>query len=129
MAQPLGAHHTMQRNPFSTHLLQVPAKQVEAPLVRNFTGTLEIGFSIVSSADVNISVLLKRFLSYALKTNPEFHILPLQGRDQSIAYPNGIPAAKEGIDFYFQHKMGKDGVRGKINVTMTKSIGQMKDMN
>jgi hypothetical protein len=27
-------------------IFHAPAKQVEAPLVRNFTGTLEIGFSI-----------------------------------------------------------------------------------
>jgi hypothetical protein len=34
-------------------------KQVEAPLVRNFTGALEIGFSIGMSADINISALIK----------------------------------------------------------------------
>jgi hypothetical protein len=89
---------------------------------------LKIGFSIRSAFDVNGSVLLKRFLSYALKTDPNFHILPLKGGNQSIAYPDGIPATKEGIDLYFQHKIVKDGIGGKITVTMTKSIGQMKDI-
>jgi hypothetical protein len=46
-----------------------------------------------------------------------------------MEYPNGIPTTKEGIDLYFQHKRLKDGVRGNINVTMTKSIRQMKDMH
>jgi hypothetical protein len=34
---------------------------------------------------------------------------------------------KEGIDLYFKHKVVKDGVRGNINVTMSKSIVQMKE--
>jgi hypothetical protein len=105
-----------------------PAKQAEAPLVRSFTETLQIGFSIGSSVDINVSALLKRFLSCALKTDPDFRILPLQGGNQSISKPNGIPTTKEGIDLYFQHKTVKDGVRGKITITVLKSIGQMKDM-
>jgi hypothetical protein len=105
-----------------------PAKQVEAPLVRSFTGTLETGFSIGSAVDVSISVLLKRFLLYALKNDPDFHIILLKGGNQIIAYPNGIPTTKEGIDLYLEHNIVKDGVRGNITVTMMKSIGQMKDM-
>jgi hypothetical protein len=110
-------------------VLHAPAKKVETPLVRRFTVTIDIGFSIGSYVDVNVSVLLKIFLSYALKTHPRFRILPLQGGNQSIAYPDDTPNTKEGIDLYFQHKIVKYGVRGKINVTMEKSIGQMKYMN
>jgi hypothetical protein len=65
---------------------------------------------------------------YALKTDPNFRILPLKRGNQSIAYLNGIPTTKEDIDLYFQYKTVKEGVRGKITVTMMKSIGQMKDM-
>jgi hypothetical protein len=36
-----------------------PEKQAEAPLVQSFTGTPKIGFSIGSSADINVSALLK----------------------------------------------------------------------
>jgi hypothetical protein len=93
-------------------VFHAPAKQVEAPLVRSFTGTLEIGFSIRLSVDINVGVLLKIFLPYDLKTDPEFCILPIQGGNQSIAYPNGIPTTEEGINLYFQHKMVKDSTRG-----------------
>jgi hypothetical protein len=110
-------------------VFHAPAKQVEEPLVRNFTGTLEIGFSIGTMAGTNISVLIKRFLLFALKTYPGFRILPLEGGNQSIAYPNGIPTTKEEIDLYFQHTMVKYGLRGNINVTMIKCIGKMKDMH
>jgi hypothetical protein len=105
-----------------------PAKQAESPLVRSFTGTLEIGVSIRSSVDININALLKLFLPYALNIDTDFRILPLQGGNQIISYPNGDPTTKEGIDLYFQHKTVKDGVRGKITVTMSKLISQMKDM-
>jgi hypothetical protein len=44
-------------------------------------------------------------------------------------WPNVIPTWKEGIDLYFQHKTVKDGVGGKVNVTIEKLIGQMKEMN
>jgi hypothetical protein len=105
-----------------------PVKQVGAPLVRSFTGTLEIGFSIGSAVNVDVSVMLKLFLSYVQKTDPNFRILPLKGGNQSIFYSNGIPTTKEGIDLYFQSKIGKDGVGCKITVTMSRSIGQVKDM-
>jgi hypothetical protein len=94
-------------------VFHAPAKQVEDPLMRSFTGTLEISFSIGSSVDVNVSALIKRFLSYALKTDPKFRIIPFQGGNKSIVYPNGIPTMKEGIELYVQHKMAKYGVRVK----------------
>jgi hypothetical protein len=97
------------------------------PMVRSFTGTLKIGFTVTSTDEVNISTLLKLFLYFALKTDKDFQIQPLLGGDRSIAWPNGIPGTKEGIDLYFKHKVAKYGVKGKINVTMTKSIGQMKE--
>jgi hypothetical protein len=106
-----------------------PAKHIEAPLGRSFTGTLEIGFSIGMANGINVSALLNRFLSFTLKTDTEFHILPLEEGNQSIAWPNGIPPSKKGIDLYFQHNTVKDGVRGKINVTMSKSIGKIKEIH
>jgi hypothetical protein len=98
-------------------------------MVRSFTGTLDIGFTVKKTDDVNVSTLLKHFISFALKTDKDFLIQPLQGGDQGIAWPNGIPIMKEGIDLYFQHKIVKGGVRGKINVTTLKFIGQMKETN
>jgi hypothetical protein len=61
-----------------------PVNQVKAPLVCSFTGTLEIGFSIGTMADISIMALLKRFISFAMKTDSEFRILPLKGGNQSI---------------------------------------------
>jgi hypothetical protein len=48
--------------------------------------------------------------------------------NQRISYPNGIPSFKEGSDLYFQHKTVKYGVRGKITFTMSKSVGQLKEI-
>jgi hypothetical protein len=76
-----------------------------------------------------VSTLLKRFLSFSLKTDLDFWILPLTGGNQSIVWPNRVPTLKEGIDLYFQHKTVKDGVRRKINVTMKKLFGLMKEMH
>jgi hypothetical protein len=103
------------------------ATKVSAPMVRSFTGTLKIGFTVTSTDEVNVITLLKRFLSFALKTDKDFRIQTLLGGDQSIAWPNGNPGKKEGIDLYFKHKIVKDDVRGNINVNVMKSIGQMKE--
>jgi hypothetical protein len=65
---------------------------------------------------------------YTLNTDPDFRIILIQGGNQIIFYPNGIPTTKEVVDLYFQHKTVKDGVRGNITVTMSKWIDQMKDM-
>jgi hypothetical protein len=75
-----------------------------------------------------MSVPFKHFLLYALKADPNFRILTIQGGNQSISYPNEIPKTKEGNELYFQHKIVKDGVRGKITVTMSTSNDQTKDM-
>jgi hypothetical protein len=72
-------------------------------------------------------MLLKHLLSFVFKTDKDLRIQPLQGGDQSIAWPNFIPATKEGIDLYLKHNVVKDGYRGNINVTKPKSIGKMKD--
>jgi hypothetical protein len=91
-------------NPWSPPLnennavFHTPVNRAETPLVRSFTGTLEIGFLIGTKADINVSALLKIFLSFTLKTDPEFRILPLEGGNQSIEWLNGIPTSKEGID-------------------------------
>jgi hypothetical protein len=105
------------------------ARTAASPMVRSFTGTIEIGFTVTIMDDVNVSTLIKRCLSFALNMDTDFLIQPLQGGDQSIAWPNGTPATKEGIYLYFQHKVIKDGVRGKINVKISKSISQMKEAN
>jgi hypothetical protein len=104
------------------------SKQKHLYLVMSYIGTLEIGFSVGSSVDVNDSALPKRILLYALNTDPDFDILPFQGRNQNISYPNGIPTTKYGVDLYFQHNTVKYGVRGKITVTMSNWVDQMKDM-
>jgi hypothetical protein len=103
------------------------ATRGDVPIVRSFIGTLEIGFKAISTEEVNFSALLKSFLSFALKTHKYFRIQPLQGGDQRITWPDGIPAMKYCIHLYSKHKLVKDGGRGKINVKMSKSISQMKE--
>jgi hypothetical protein len=67
-------------------------------MIRSFTGTLEIVFTIRTTDDINVSTLLKRFLYFSLKTDRDFPIQKLQGGDHFIAWPNGIPVTKEVID-------------------------------
>jgi hypothetical protein len=74
------------------------ATTAAARMVRSFTGTLKLGFTVTSTDEVNVSTLLKRCLSFALRTDKDFCIQPLVGGDQSIAGPNGIPGTKKGID-------------------------------
>jgi hypothetical protein len=47
------------------HTTATTATTVVSPMVRSFTGTLEIGFTVTSTDEVNVSTLLKRFLSFA----------------------------------------------------------------
>jgi hypothetical protein len=72
---------------------------------------------------VNVSILLKTYLSVALKTNKDFCIEPLTGYGQAVSIPNEMLMTKEGIDVYFQHKTVKDDIHGKIHVTMPILIG------
>jgi hypothetical protein len=51
-----------------------PVKTADAPMIRSFTGTLEIGFTVETTDEVNISTLLKMFLSFPLKTGKYFRI-------------------------------------------------------
>jgi hypothetical protein len=44
----------------------------DTPIVRSFTGTLEIGFTVTSTEEANVSNLMKWFLSFSLKTDKEF---------------------------------------------------------
>jgi hypothetical protein len=74
-------------------------------MIRSITGTLEIGCTVETTDEVNVSTLLKGFLSFT-----EFHIQPLQGGDQIITWSNGVPVTKECIDLYFQYNIVKDGV-------------------
>jgi hypothetical protein len=101
-------------------IFHTTALTAAAPMSRSFTGTLETGFTVTSTDKVNFSKKLKLVLPFALKTDKDLRIQPLLGGDQSIAWPNGIPGTKEGIDLYFKHKVVKDGVRVNINVTMSK---------
>jgi hypothetical protein len=60
-------------------------KTAESLMSRSFTGTLEIYFTVGITDNINVSTLIKRFLSFDLKTYKDFHIQPLQGDHQSIA--------------------------------------------
>jgi hypothetical protein len=99
----------------------------DAPIVMSFPGTLKISYTVTSTEELNISTLLKSFLSFALKTYKDIRIQPLHGGDQIIAWSIVIPDTKEVIELYCKHKVVNDGVRGKINITISKSIGKMKE--
>jgi hypothetical protein len=52
----------------------------------------------------------------------------LNGILQSITNLSNIPMTKKGIELYYQHHIIGDGVRGKINVAMSTTMGDMKDI-
>jgi hypothetical protein len=51
------------------------------PKVRNFVGTMNLGFTISESKrnETNVAILLKRFMAFAKQTDPDFRIEPLSG--------------------------------------------------
>jgi hypothetical protein len=108
------------------------AAQVDnaAPRICQFIGTINLGFTLNDNkcSDVNVSLLLKCFMSYAKQTYADFRIKPLNGSAQCITNPSNISTTKEGVELYYQHSIVGDGVRGKINVAMSKTLGDMKYM-
>jgi hypothetical protein len=108
------------------------AKTTNAPpKARYFVGTINLGFAIseTKKGTLNVLLLLKRFMSFAKQTDTEFRLEPLNGSGQCITNPGNIPNSKDGIDLYYQHHLAADGIHGKINVTMSRTMGEMKDMS
>jgi hypothetical protein len=68
-------------------------------------------------------------MSFAKQMDPEFHLEPLNGSGQCIINPINIPISKEGVELYYQHRVVADGIRGKVNVTMSHTMGDMKDLS
>jgi hypothetical protein len=48
---------------------------------------------------------------------------------QCIINPSNIPTTKEGVELYYQHRIVAAGIRGEINVSMSKTMGDMKYVN
>jgi hypothetical protein len=101
------------------------------PIVRYFVGTINLGFAIseTKKGTLNFSLLIKRFMSFAKQTDMEFRLEPLNGSGQCITNPSNIPNSKDGIDIYYQDRVVADGIHGKLNVTMSRMMGDMKYMS
>jgi hypothetical protein len=78
---------------------------------------------------LNVALLLKCFISFAKQTDPDFRLEPLNGSGQCIANPSNIPTSKEGVKLYYQHRGVADGIIVKVNVTMSRTMGEMKDLS
>jgi hypothetical protein len=102
-----------------------------APQIHQFAGTINLGFSIGEDKriKINVSLLLKRFMAFAKQTDGSFYIDPLNGSAQCIMNPSNIPTTKEGVERYYQHRIVAGGIRGKINVSMSKTMDDMKDLS
>jgi hypothetical protein len=102
-----------------------------APQTRQFSGTINLRFSIGEDkrSEINVSLLLKRFMAFTKQTDGNFCIYPLNGSAQSIANSSTIPMTKECVELYYQHHIVADGIRGKVNVSMSKTMGDMKDVS
>jgi hypothetical protein len=76
-------------------------------------GTVNLGFTIneYKRNDLNVSILLKHFMSVAKQTDADFHIEPINGSTQSIANQSNIPTTQEGVEMYYQRRVVGDGVR------------------
>jgi hypothetical protein len=102
-----------------------------SPKVHHFVGTINLGFAVPESKKgiINVSLLLKRIMSNAKQTDHEFFLEPLNSSGQYITNPSNIPSSKDGIELYYQHRVDADGIRGKVNVTMSSIMGELKDMS
>jgi hypothetical protein len=103
--------------------------QTPPPKVHHFVGTINLGFAVPESkkGTLNVSLLLKCFMSYA--KHHEFRLEPLNCSGQCITNPSNIPTSNDGIELYYQHRVVADGIRGKVNVTMSRTMGEMKDIS
>jgi hypothetical protein len=97
------------------------------PKVCHFAGTINLEFAVpeIKHSNSNISILLKRCMVFAKQTDPDFRIEPLNGSAQCIINPSNIPTSNKGIELYYQHMVIADGIRGKINVTITRTMGEV----
>jgi hypothetical protein len=100
-----------------------------APQIRQFLGTINLGFTVNKDKRnyINISLLRQCFMSFAKQIYAYFRIEPINGSAQSISNPSNIPTSKEGVELYYQHRIVEDGVRGKITVAMSEMMGDLKD--
>jgi hypothetical protein len=99
------------------------------PKIQHFIGTINLGFAIVEYKrnDMNVALLLKQFMYFTKQTNPDFRIDPLNGQGQCIFNPSNILTSKDGMELYYQHRVVTYGIRGKNNVAMYRTMGEMKD--
>jgi hypothetical protein len=97
------------------------ASENAAPHIRQFSGTINLGSSIEEDkrSDINLYILLKRFMAFAKHND---------GSAQCITNPSNTPTTKECIELFYQHHIVADGIRGSINVSMSKTMGNMKDV-
>jgi hypothetical protein len=68
-------------------------------------------------------------MAFTKQTDPDFRIDPLNDSGQCITNSSNIPMSKEVIELYYQHRVAVDGIHGKINITMTRTMGEMKDLS
>jgi hypothetical protein len=68
-------------------------------------------------------------MSFATQTDPEFRLDPINGRGQCITNPSNIPTSKEGVELYYQHRVVANGIICNVNVTMSLTMGEMKDLS
>jgi hypothetical protein len=68
-------------------------------------------------------------MSYDKQTDTEFRLEPLNGSGQRITNPSNIPSSKDDINLYYQQKVIADGIIGKVKVTMSRTMGELKDMS
>jgi hypothetical protein len=66
-------------------------------------------------------------MSFAKQTDPDFRVEPLNGQGQCISNPSNISTSKDGMELYYQHRLVTDGIQVKINVTMSRTVGERKD--
>jgi hypothetical protein len=102
-----------------------------ATQICQFAGTTKQGFSIGENkrSRINVSLLLKRFMAFAKQTDGAFHIDPLNGSAQCITNPINILTKKEGVELYYKHHIVANCIREKNDVSMSKTMGEMKDIS
>jgi hypothetical protein len=72
-----------------------------APHIRQFAGTINLGFSVGEDkrSIINVYLLLKHVMAFAKHTDGAFRIDPMNGSEQCITNPSNTPTTKEGVNF------------------------------
>jgi hypothetical protein len=90
------------------------------------TDFIKVMFTMRESKGFNAARALKQFLAAVREQDDEFTILPLSGIGNNLCISADVPNTKDGIEKYFRHEVKFNNANGKLRISASKDIGQLK---